>query len=155
MAQSDGVDIPGNHDLSADERRLRIERCHRPYYQALFQKIAQLQAQKITPIIFSIHGFTPQLKGGAFRPWHAGVLYVKENPFALHLLQHLKQFPFLNVDANVPYDMRRYNTGAAAICGEDNGLQNAVIEIRDSEFVNIAAGTQKWAEILLPLLSLR
>lgn len=152
VAESDKVIIAGNQNLSDDERRLRIERFHRPYYQAIFQKIKQLQAAGITPIIFSVHGFTPQLKGGAFRPWHAGVLYVKENPFAERLLKMLQQHSELKVEANVPYDMRQYNTGAAAICGEDIGLQNAVIEIRDSEFDNIENGAQKWAQILLPLL---
>lgn len=153
LAESDKIIIPGNANITAKEREYRINHYHRPYYNAINAKIKELQAQQITPQIFSIHGFTPQLRGGAFRPWHAGILYVKENPLADKLLSGLKQYQNLKTDANVPYDMRQYNTGAAAICGEDIGLENAVIEIRDTEFDNIAAGAEKWAEILAGILA--
>ncbi|MBR6355933.1 MAG: N-formylglutamate amidohydrolase [Alphaproteobacteria bacterium] len=152
LNESDGVAVKGNQNLSAAEREFRLKHFHRPYYAAIFAKIRDLQAQNITPTLFSIHGFTPQLKGGAFRPWNAGILYVKENPFALRLLAELQKNPDLKIDANVPYDMRQYNTGAAAICGEDIGLQNAVIEIRDTEFDDIAAGAKKWCQILSRIL---
>lgn len=152
LSESDQVIIPGNANITEQERVFRIKNYHRPYYQAIFNKINALKAKNITPVIFSIHGFTPQLKGGAFRPWNAGILYVKENAFATKLLQGLQKVSGIKVDANVPYDMRQYNTGAAAICGEDIGLLNAVIEIRDTEFDNIDAGAAKWADILASLL---
>ena len=68
------------------------------------------------------------------------------------LLNGLKRYPNLKTDANVPYDMRQYNTGASAICGEDIGLFNAVIEIRDTEFDDINKGAEKWANILAGIL---
>lgn len=153
LSESDKVVIPGNQNLTIAEREYRIANYHQPYYQAIKNKIAFLQAQKITPRIFSIHGFTPQLKGGAFRPWNVGVLYIKENPLALQLLEGLKQEKDLVVGANVPYDLRQYNTGASAICGEDIGLENAVIEIRDTEFTEMDAGVEKWCDLLFKILS--
>lgn len=152
LNESDKVLIPGNLNLTSEERKYRIENYHRPYYNAIFKKIEYLQEQGITPKIFSIHGFTPQLRGGTYRPWHAGILYVKENPLALELLNGLKRYSELKTDANVPYDLRQYNTGASAICGEDIGLQNAVIEIRDTEFDDISRGADKWANILADIL---
>lgn len=152
VGESDGVTVIGNQNLTAKEREYRLENYHRPYYRAIFNKIKTLQEQGKKPVIFSIHGFTPQLKGGAFRPWNAGILYVKENPFALKLLAGLQKYADLKVDANVPYNLQQYNTGAAAICGEDIGLENAVIEIRDTEFENIAAGSMKWADILAEII---
>lgn len=152
LDESDKIIISGNVNLSKEERDYRIENFHRPYYKAIFAKIENMQKKGIKPCIFSIHSFTPQLKGGIYRPWNAGILYVKENPFAMNLLAGLKMHKDLLVDANVPYDMRQYNTGAAAICGEDIGLENAVIEIRDTEFVDIKKGTAKWAEILFDVL---
>lgn len=148
LEESDKVIISGNIALPAAERRYRIENYHRPYYDAVFAKIKELQQQNIQPRIFSIHAFTPQLKGGTPRPWHAGILYVKENPFANELLNNLQTYSDLTIAANVPYDLRQYNTGAAAICGEDIGLENAVIEIRDTEFEDINAGAAKWANLL-------
>ena len=153
LGESDRIVIPGNQNLSPSEKQFRIEKFHRPYYQAIKRKIADLKTHGITPIIFSIHGFTPQLQGGDFRPWNAGILYVKDNPFAKAVLAHLRSYTTLKVDANVPYDLRIYNTGAAAICGEDMGLQNAVIEIRDTEFDDMQSGVRKWTDILRPILS--
>lgn len=152
LDESDKVLIPLNQNLTDKERKYRIENYHRPYYKAIFDKIEALQQQSITPKIFSIHGFTPQLRGGTYRPWHAGILYVKNNPFAEQILNGLKQYSELKTDANVPYDLRQYNTGAAAICGEDIGLLNAVIEIRDTEFDDISHGANKWANILADIL---
>lgn len=153
LAESDKVVIPGNQNLTAAEREYRLANFHRPYYKAINHKITTLQNRGITPLIFSIHGFTPQLKGGTFRPWNAGILYVKENAFANRLLAGLKKEADLSVDANVPYDMRQYNTGAAAICGEDIGLENAVIEIRDTEFDDMSKGVEKWSRLLAKILS--
>jgi len=153
LEESDKVLIPGNKNISDKEREYRINNYHRPYYQAIFAKIRALREQGITPKIFSIHGFTPQLRGGSYRPWQAGILYVKENPLANQLLAGLKQYKELKTDANVPYDMRQYNTGAAAICGEDIGLENAVIEIRDTEFEDIKGGAEKWASILTEIIN--
>ena len=150
--ESDRIIIPGNINLSKEERAYRIENYHQPYYQAIFSKIENLQKKGIKPYIFSIHSFTPQLQGGEYRPWHAGILYIKENPLAMSLLAGLKQHPELKSAANVPYDMRQYNTGAAAICGEDIGLENAVIEIKDTEFDDIEQGAVKWSEILYNIL---
>ena len=151
--ESDKVISPGNQNLSDAERKYRIENYHRPYYHVIMAKIESLRQQGVTPRIFSVHGFTPQLRGGSFRPWNAGILYVTPNAFAEKLLRGLRNLPELKVDANVPYDMRRYNTGAAAICGEDIGLENAVIEIRDSEFDDMAAGVAKWGNILYDILN--
>ena len=150
--ESDKILIPGNQNLSDKERKYRIENFHRPYYQAIKNKIAELQNKGITPQIFSIHGFTPQLRGGTYRPWNAGILYVTPNKLTEKLLKGLQSKDNLKVDANVPYDMRQYNTGAAAICGEDIGLENAVIEIKDTEFDDMQAGVTKWRDLLLNIL---
>ena len=150
--ESDKILIPGNQNLSDKERKYRIENFHRPYYQAIKNKIAELQNKGIKPQIFSIHGFTPQLRGGTYRPWNAGILYVTPNKLTEKLLKGLQSKDNLKVDANVPYDMRQYNTGAAAICGEDIGLENAVIEIKDTEFNDMQAGVTKWRDLLLNIL---
>ena len=153
LDESDKVLIPGNNKISEKEREYRIKNYHTPYYQAIFAKINELKSQGITPKILSIHGFTPQLRGGTYRPWNAGVLFVKENNLSQMLLNGLKLKSNINVDANVPYDMRQYNTGASTICGEDLNLENATIEIRDTEFENIAQGVEKWCNYISEAVS--
>ena len=53
----------------------------------------------------------------------------------------------------MPYDLRKYNTGTAVICGEEKGFDYALIEIRDDEFDNIEQGAEEWAKILGDILN--
>lgn len=152
LDESDTVLILGNQNLTKEEKEYRILNYHRPYYRAILKKIEELKSKSISPRILSIHGFTPQLRGGKYRPWHAGVLYVKENKLSNDLLNGLNLRKDINVGANVPYDMRQYNTGASTICGEDLNLENATIEIRDTEFDNLKEGVNKWSQYLSEIL---
>jgi hypothetical protein len=44
--------------------------------------------------------------------------------------------------------MRQYNTGSSTICGKDLNLENATIEIRDTEFENLNQGVEKWCSYI-------
>jgi len=41
---------------------------------------------------------------------------------------------------------------AVIICGEEKGLDYGLIEIRDDEFDNLAAGAAEWAQILSDIM---
>lgn len=153
VSVSDKKIIPGNENISDEEKQHRLNTYYRPYYQAVFDKIASLKKQGIQPRLFSVHGFTPQLKGGTFRPWHAGILYMEQTPLSQRLLKGLSAYSELKIDSNVPYDLRKYNTGASVICGAEQGLDNALIEIRDTEFDDIQSGTEKWCAALSGILA--
>lgn len=153
VSVSDKKIIPGNENISDEEKQHRLNTYYRPYYQAVFDKIASLKKQGIQPRLFSVHGFTPQLKGGTFRPWHAGILYMEQTPLSQRLLKGLSAYSELKIDSNVPYDLRKYNTGASVICGAEQGLDNALIEIRDTEFDDIQSGTEKWCAALSEILA--
>ncbi len=151
VKESDKMQIPGNADLSDAERQKRIDRFYAPYYKAINAYIDNMKQQGITPVIFSIHSYTPQLKGGNYRPWQAGVLYHKPAAFADYLYKNLAKSSKV-IGENVPYDLRQYNTGAVIICGEEKGLDYGLIEIRDDEFDNLAAGAAEWAQILSDIM---
>lgn len=150
---SDDIVISGNRQISDSEKENRIKTYYRPYYQAILNKIQTLKMQGIEPRIFSVHGFTPQLKGGIFRPWNAGILYIQQTPLSQKLLNGFQNYKDLKIDSNVPYDLRKYKTGASVVCGVEQGLDNALIEIRDTEFADINAGVSKWADILSGILT--
>ncbi len=153
VKESDKVIIPGNANISDEEKEKRLSEYYRPYHQAIENKIAELRKAGIIPQVFSVHGFTPQLQGGSFRPWHAGILYLEENPLVNKVNQRISEFKDLIVGKNVPYDLRKYNTGASVIHGAENNLENCLIEIRDDEFANMEKGVSKWCEILAYALS--
>lgn len=151
VTQSDGTLIPGNQNLEDNERQKRIEIYYRPYYEAIEMQINNIRSNGKEPIIFSIHSYTPQLKGGAYRPWQAGVLFRKQTNFAGYLYRSLLKTGKI-VGENVPYDLRKYNTGAAVVCGEQKGLDYALIEIRDDAFDNMEKGTREWSCLLADIL---
>lgn len=151
VAQSDGTIIPDNNNLAESERGKRLVKYYRPYYEEIEKQIAYLQNRGKKPVIFSIHSYTPQLRGGEYRPWQAGILWHKPAKLASFMYEKLSKTNKI-VGENVPYDLRKYNTGAAVICGEEKGLDYALIEIRDDEFGNLKKGANEWAEILAGIL---
>lgn len=152
IKESDKVIIPKNKNVDAREYEKRLKFYYYPYYEAIEKQIDYLRANGKKPIIFSIHSYTPQLKGGNYRPWHAGILYHKPTKLSEYLYQGLVNNTDKNIGENVPYDLRKYNTGAVIICGEEKGLDYALIEIRDDEFVNLESGVSYWANQLIELL---
>lgn len=153
VKESDKITIPGNANVSPEEKEKRLSTYYRPYHQAIEDKIAKLKKAGITPRIFSVHGFTPQLKGEDFRPWNTGILYLEENPLVNKVNRRISEFKDLVVGQNVPYDLRRYKTGASVVHGAENNLENGLIEIRDDEFDDMEQGVSKWCDILAYALS--
>lgn len=149
---SDKTVIPANCNLAEAERQKRIDTYYKPYYEAVEMQIGHLRAKGITPVVFSVHSYTPQLKGGAYRPWQAGILYHEPTKLAAYLYHGLTVSGDKKIGENVPYDLRRYNTGAVVVCGAEKGLDYALIEIRDDEFDNLEEGASDWGERLGRLL---
>lgn len=149
---SDGIAVPGNRNLNAEEKEYRLTSFYRPYHQAIEDKLTALRQLNKKPRLFSIHAFTPQLQGGKFRPWNAGILFLEPTPLSRSLLARLSALPGLKTEANQPYDLRQYKTGSSVIHGAENHLDNALIEIRDSEFADIEQGVKNWCSYLLPAL---
>lgn len=150
VSESDKTPIPGNRNLDDNERHKRIKTFYDPYYKAINTYVEELKQQGVKPVLFSIHSYTPQLKEQPYRPWQAGVLSHKPTPFADYLYNCLARSS-KKIGENVPYDLRKYNTGTVVVCGEEKGLDYALIEIRDDEFENFNAGAEEWAGLLSDL----
>lgn len=145
MALSDGSLIPGNRDLEAGEKALRVARFHEPYHQAIAAEIARLGR----PALVSLHSFTPSWKGRA-RVWEVGVLWDKDGRLAHPLMARLRQAGFV-VGDNEPYSgalegdsMNRHGTR--------NGLPHVLIEMRQ-DLIGDAQKARAFAARLKPILS--
>ena len=148
---SDKIVVPGNQNLSEEKKENRLKKYYRDYYHKIEKQIDYLKSINKEPIIFSIHSYTPQLKGGEYRPWQAGILYNKPAKLADFMYKRLQNTGKI-VGENVPYDIRKYNTGTAILCGEEKGFDYALIEIRDDEFDDLQKGAEEWADILIKIL---
>jgi predicted N-formylglutamate amidohydrolase len=105
-AQSDGTVVPGNRDLSPEDRAARIDEIYEPYHRAIADALAARERAGRATVLVALHSFTPSLKGGAARPWDIGVLHERGNVgFALALLAALSAPGGLCIGDNEPYRM--------------------------------------------------
>src|SRR5665809_105334 len=102
MQISDGLVVPGNVGIDANEIASRIARYYEPYHRAIDRAVEAGLAAGKPPIMLAIHSFTQAWKGVP-RPWHVSVLWDKDPRLAVPLLSGLQAIPEIEVGDNVPY----------------------------------------------------
>jgi len=111
---SERTSIPGNENLSADEAALRLREIFTPYHSTIARHLDARADGKRPTILISLHSFTP-VYAGVTRPWHAGVLYNRDDAMAAALLALLRASGELTFGDNEPYsvtDASDYTIGA-------------------------------------------
>ena len=146
MKLYDQTIIPANRHIDDAEIERRLNAWHRPYHGA----VARLAARRDDTIYVAIHSFTRQLRGREPRPWHIGILYGRDERFALPLLDRLRREHGLVVGANEPYGghLEGDSVDRHAI---KPGRVNVLIELRN-DLIRTDAQQWEWAERLAPIL---
>jgi predicted N-formylglutamate amidohydrolase len=142
MKLSDGAIVPGNASADDAEVARRIARFSAPYHAAIDRVIDRSLAAGVTPILFSLHSFTPVFHDGP-RPWHCSVLWERDDRFARPLLNALGAEADIVTGENEPY--------AGALPGDcmtrhgfDRGLPHAIVEVRQ-DLLDDSTGISAWA----------
>lgn len=149
LVHGDGVDVPGNRDLSAAARNMRANAIHAPYHAAVAAQLRRLAQTGRAPVLLSIHSFTPVLDGVA-RPWEAGILWHADHRLPALLLQAFERAGFV-VGDNQPYagdDHRNFTVNRHAVPA---GLAHAVVEMRQ-DLASDAVGAARMVAVLESLL---
>ncbi|OYQ36017.1 N-formylglutamate amidohydrolase [Niveispirillum lacus] len=149
-AISDGTPIPANQDLSETGRTLRLEALYQPYHDTIAAQRTHIQARGQTPVLVSIHSFTPQMNGFQ-RPWQVGVLWNRDGRLALPMLAALRAEGDLTVGDNEPYSARTGTDFTIIHHGEEQGLPVLMLEIRQ-DLIADSAGAEAWADRLARLI---
>lgn len=146
MKLYDGTIIPGNRDLTDEDKTWRLENCYRPYHRAL----GDLLDARQNPILIAIHSFTAQLDGHPPRPWHLGVLFGQGNALGPRLIERLGQDANICVGANEPYGghLAGDSIDRHAI---QQGRPNILIEIRN-DLIRTEKDQLAWANKLAPAI---
>ena len=84
MKLYDGTIIPKNKVINNEEEKRRLNDYYDPYHNAIEETVSSIK----TPIVISIHSFTPKLKNGKKRPWEIGILHTKDRRLSDLLLKH-------------------------------------------------------------------
>lgn len=149
---SDGVMIPGNRDLTPDDRDRRLETFFYPYHEAIAKLLNDRQGPTA---LLSIHSFTANLSGNP-RPWHIGVACRHDERLAKQLYAALLQHSDIikessNVGYNQPYAIEDEFDYTLPVHGEGRGLPCAMIEIRQNEIQYLTAAAV-WAARIAQVL---
>lgn len=143
---SDDIEIPGNHALTPEQIGQREAALFWPYHNRIERILARIISRGQTPILCSIHSFTPVFKGFK-RPWHIGVLWDRDQRLSTPLLESLRSVGRFDVGDNEPYHARNPVGFTMDVHAEKNGYPHLLMEIRQ-DLIGHDEGVAEWAEII-------
>jgi len=142
--------IPGNHDLSAEQKAERARAIFQPYHERIVSEFERRARDGQPSALIAMHSFTPTFKGDS-RPWHAGMLYNRDARLGLALGELLRRDGELLVGDNEPYSVNDLSDYGVVVYGEKRGIPHVEIEIRQDLLAD-EAGQEAWAKRLARLL---
>lgn len=118
--------IPGNENLSNDEKSVRTNLIYQPFTDALTGVIVKLS----DPVIITIHSFTPTYRG-VVRAVELGILHDTDRRLADAVLNFASQHSTLNVQRNTPYGPEDGVTHTLKTQAVKHGHMNVMIEVQN------------------------
>jgi predicted N-formylglutamate amidohydrolase len=149
--QSDGTVIPGNRNLTAKERALRIERWFEPYHSAIEGVFLEREQRGAASIAISIHSMTDCL-AGSYRPWQISFSSHGDRKLADAIIDVLRRSNDIEVGDNQPYSMDPAIDFSIPFHAVRRNLPYLQVELRQDEVAE-AAGQLRWAERFAHALS--
>jgi predicted N-formylglutamate amidohydrolase len=147
---SESTPIPGNLGLTDADREARRVAIHQPYHETLAETLAERRAAGRPTMLLAMHSFTPVYKGVA-RPWHAGVLFNRDDRIGRVMLELLSAEPGLVVGENEPYAVSDATDYTIPVHAEPHGTPYLELEVRQ-DLIADEAGEAHWAALLTRLL---
>jgi predicted N-formylglutamate amidohydrolase len=148
---SDGIAIPGNLDLSEEEKQERVDSFFNPYHGAIAARLDEFRERGIVPAFISVHTCTPVFNR-VVRQMHIGIMWDSDPRIPVPLLEALRAMDDVSVGDNEPYSGRHPHDFTVDFHAEQPGYPSVGIEVRQ-DLVDTDAGARKWAEILANALS--
>lgn len=141
--QSDGTEIPGNQNVTPEARTERIETLYAPYHAALTDALNALSS----PLVISLHSFTPKPNEGEARSLDMGLLVKHDESTAQAFKDALyRTAPKLSVGINEPYSAYDLNHSVDWHVAP-RALRHLAIEIRQ-DHIRHDHGVAKYVKLL-------
>jgi predicted N-formylglutamate amidohydrolase len=145
---SETTHIPGNRNLSSDEKLRRTREIYRPFHATVADLLDRRAAEGTRSTVVSIHSFTPVYKGQP-RAVELGILHDRDSDLADQLIT---SFPTVDARLNEPYGPEDGVLHTLNLHAAPRGLSHAMIEIRN-DFLLDERGQVEWAERLSAALA--
>ncbi len=147
---SEATDIPGNRNVTEQQRASRIDEIFTPYHDAITDLLERRQSRANPTVFVAIHSFTPNYRGTQ-RPWDIGILSRTDQRIAELMLEELNADDSICAGDNEPYKIDQKDYGIP-VHAEVRGLSHVLIELRQ-DLVDSQSGQQAWADRLGGLLT--
>jgi predicted N-formylglutamate amidohydrolase len=128
--KSEIFEIPGNRNLTPEQRQERGRRFYAPFHDALRQTILDKSRSGLSPILVTIHSFTPVFKGKE-RTVELGILHDEDRRLADSILTIAEKKAEVVVGRNRPYGPADGVTHTLRVHALPLGLLNVMIEIKN------------------------
>ncbi len=148
---SEDTEIPGNRNLSQQERDRRAGAFFHPFRDAVAAALDRRQAEGRPTKVIGIHSFTPIFLAVS-RRWQAGILYGSAAGFARSLIANLHAQTGLEIGDNEPYRVSKDTDYTVPRHGDARGLDAALVEIRQ-DLLTDKQGMETWASHLAKALA--
>ncbi|WP_120501492.1 N-formylglutamate amidohydrolase [Roseovarius sp. EL26] len=127
-AQSEIYNIPGNVNLTPEQRQQRIDLVYKPFYAVLAGEIAA--RQRSLRVMVTVHSFTPVYRGQR-RDVEIGILHGDDAIFAEAMMETQPiGSPYLTL-MNEPYSATDGVAHTLDLHGATNDLPSVMLEIRN------------------------
>ncbi len=136
--------IPGNADLTDEDKKMRAEEIYRPYHRAVDALVGKFTGAGRIPAVISLHSFTQQFFN-LKRPWDIGMLWVQDRRIPQHMIDFFKGHGFITGD-NEPYDARALRGTTLNRVADEPGYPNVLIEYRN-DHIDTPAKSERWAAL--------
>lgn len=144
-AKSELFDIPGNSDLTQDQRAARTQDYYAPFCTALSDIL-----DKDIEALVTVHSFTP-VYHGKNRAVELGILHDNDTRLADAMLAHAPNETSLLTERNEPYGPEHGVTHTLKVHGINNGIANVMLEIRN-DLLETPEQRLEIAQMLLQIL---
>jgi predicted N-formylglutamate amidohydrolase len=139
---SDGVAIPGNADLAAENLMARRDEIYRPYQNAIAAELDRRADAGHPTLLVSLHSFTPVFQGHV-RPWRLGVLHRGDSGLSDRMVELLRRDLGDAAGDNAPYRMDETDN-TVPLHADPRGLDYLELEVRQ-DLIADAAGQAEMA----------
>jgi len=132
-ARTETIDIPGNHDVSSEEKTARVREVYDAFHKTLTDTLDGFATQ---PAMVTVHSFTPTWFGKP-RSTEIGLLHDADARMAFAM--HKSASSDFKVALNQPYSAADGVTHMLARHAIPRGLDNVMVEVRNDLLSSDAA----------------
>ncbi|MEX2494621.1 MAG: N-formylglutamate amidohydrolase [Woeseia sp.] len=150
LEYGDGLVIPGNRNLTAEQKEARAESLYWPYHRAIDREIKRLSRPDSSPAVIALHSFTPVLDGVS-RPWEVGIMWDSDSRISDIMISGLAEAGLV-VGDNEPYSGRAPQDFTIDNHAEAAGLPHVGIEVRQ-DLIDSDAGVREFALLLHDIIT--